>query len=318
MKQCPRCKSAALYEDSAAVCPDCGTQLVFYRPEPAEELRWDDLFSGAWDEPADFWQTSQTSQTSRTGRQNGQTAGTSQKTGRQPSSGQTARRTGAAQAGASASFRQRADAAGQSQRKTGAAQEEERSARQRRRDARSAGQGGTAERPFERQEGRYVVLRGRVTEVTPGVTRYQSRLHKLFNSLFRGEPYQFAHGTYRCVFWMEEESERFSERSRQLVYYGDIEGLVAPGYRMTVRARPRGGELVARSLYNDDLEQDVRGRAQMPAWLVWILTLAVLALAGNLIVGAVQFLSASRSVLGMLLLGYLAWRLFFRRRRRRY
>ena len=296
MKQCPRCKSAALYEDSAAVCPDCGTQLVFYRPEPAEELRWDDLFSGAWDEPADFWQTSQASQpsqTSRTGRQNGQTAGTSQKTGRQPSSGQTARR-------------------------TGAAQEEERSARQRRRDARSAGQGGTAERPFERQEGRYVVLRGRVTEVTPGVTRYQSRLHKLFNSLFRGEPYQFAHGTYRCVFWLEEESERFSERSRQLVYYGDIEGLVAPGYRMTVRARPRGGELVARSLYNDDLEQDVRGRAQMPAWLVWILTLAVLALAGNLIVGAVQFLSASRSVLGMLLLGYLAWRLFFRRRRRRY
>jgi len=279
VKQCPKCHSAALYEDTVSACPDCGAQLIPYQVKSGDtaEIRWQDIFQVTEEEDEAGGQASG----ARTGQSTRTTTQTKNRTGNSTRSGRTSN--------------------------------------QGRNQGRSGGQSGTGtrndSRTFEQRQGRRIILQGRVTEVSSGISRYQSRSHKLFNSLFRLEPYQFAHTTHRCVLWLEEENGRLAERIREVTYYGDIEGQVIPGYRMTVHAVERSGELVARTLYNDDLDQRVRGRAQIPALLVWILTLLAVALAVFLISALVMWIYEHRSLLAFLLLLWICWRIFFRRRR---
>ena len=282
MKQCPNCRSAALYEDTVATCPDCGAQLIPYqaKKQTAAEIRWEDIFQVTEEEHEADKKTSgprtdRSQNTTARAKQAGTQSGNSSRSGRTANRGSARNRGG------------------------------------------QTGAGRNGARTFEQRQGRRIILQGRVTEVSSGISRYQSRSHKLFNSLFRLEPYQFAHTTHRCVFWMEEENGRLAERIREVTYYGDIEGQVIPGYRMTVHAVERGGELVARTLYNDDLDQRVRGRAQIPALLVWILTLLTVVLAVCFISALVGWIYRNRSLLGFLLLLWIGWRLFFRRRRYR-
>lgn len=318
MKQCPDCNSAALYEDAATHCPDCGATLVPYRPEESgagDTLRWEDIFQ--MEEEPPILEEEEEVVTATTTRTGGSSRGGSGRSG------------GASRSGSSRSGTSKNGGAGRNN--------TSRNSTARNGGASRNGNARTAQ-PFEERNGRRVTLHGRVSEVSSGITRYQSRFHKLFNSLFRMEPYQLAHTTHRCVLWIEEDNGRLAERMREVTYYGDIEGQVIPGYRMTVRAVQRHGELVAQSLYNDDLEQRVRGRLQIPAWAVWIVTALVMSIVISLLGGLVGSISDSGGLIAWILdilgavagffirllspimpwvvIGGAAW--YFLRRRRRY
>lgn len=132
---------------------------------------------------------------------------------------------------------------------------------------------------FVEQDGSTVVFNGAVTEANTQQF-YQSKFTKIIRAVFSSEPYQLSHTSYLTVFRVEEHSiNNYPEQAQDIVLFGGIQNVLAPGDDVTVRAKRKGNRYVAKSIYNHSINSNVRLEANIPAgvvkFLFWALVLAV-------------------------------------------
>ena len=189
------------------------------------------------------------------------------------------------------------------------------------------GNGRTRQEPpqFETRSGMYYVYRGMVAEIR-SQSRFHSRLKKIVNSLFRGEPYQLGNTSHETVFRLEEFTEaRLNGRRRDLIFYGDVEGRFFVGDDVTVQAKRIGDRYIVCSMYLNDTGAPVRPAPQLPAAAVWLLMFLILALLAAVVYGVSAVIESGiigdfvRRVLPTLIVvAVIIWWIrtrFFRRRR---
>lgn len=132
---------------------------------------------------------------------------------------------------------------------------------------------------FVEQDGSTVVFNGAVAESSTQQF-YQSKFTKIIRAVFSSEPYQLSHTSYLTVFRVEEHSiNNYPEQAQDIVLFGGIQNVLAPGDDVTVRAKRKGNRYVAKSIYNHSINSNVRLEANIPAgvvkFLFWALVLAV-------------------------------------------
>lgn len=168
--------------------------------------------------------------------------------------------------------------------------------RYRRGESTDSGVSGSADANTAREEYRFetaswwrYVYRGNIAEYTP-VTRYFNRFHKLVNCIFRGEPYQFGHSTHYCTIRIEEQvTGAMPSRRRDVIFYGDVEGLFTYGDDVTVTAKRKRNRYVVQRMFLNDTEARIRPSLQLPAWMVNLLCLGFLFLLAALVIGIISF-----------------------------
>lgn len=114
----------------------------------------------------------------------------------------------------------------------------------------------------------------------------QSVFGKLMHTLFTGEPYQFGPIAYTTIFRVEEmATNRFAERARDVVIYGNIQSLLALGDDVTVTAVRRGDRYIAKRIYSNTTDSLVRVPHEMSAGVVRFMALVLVGLIAMIIVG---------------------------------
>lgn len=122
--------------------------------------------------------------------------------------------------------------------------------------------------PFiEKQKRNQIMCKGRVTE-TDHHELFYSKLHKLVNSLFRGEAYQFGHQTIEYLIRVEELSDGYSEHTADFFLYGNYMGRIYPGDEVEITASDRRGRYVVSRIYNRNINSELTPGLQLPAWVV--------------------------------------------------
>lgn len=153
--------------------------------------------------------------------------------------------------------------------------------------------------PFQTEEGNHIVFNGQIVE--SGTQQYyQSKLTKVIQAIFHGEPYQLSHTTFVTVFRIEEHVQRgFAERARDIVVYGQLQNVLSPGDDVTVVAQPAGDRLVARSIINHSSETQivpqggtisagvVRAAVLVPLAIILLMLIAVASTPADVLVGTV-------------------------------
>lgn len=141
-----------------------------------------------------------------------------------------------------------------------------------------------AEEPrfVQRQLGR-MECHGRVSEIDRQEVFFGSTL-KLFNTLFRGEPYQLAHQSIEYTIRVEPITDGVPAEVTDFCLYGSYLGRLQVGDEVLIRARDRGDRRVATHIYNQTTGSVVRPGFQISAgfirglaaflalllvWLVW-------------------------------------------------
>lgn len=142
---------------------------------------------------------------------------------------------------------------------------------------------------FETRNGRSVIFRGSVAEVTSH-SRYYNRFHKIINAVFRGEPYQFGHSSYETVIRVEEFTDgRLPSRWQDLVMYGDIEGSVQVGDDIEARAILRGGRYIIQDLHSNQTGNNIVPGPQMSVFACFLLALLAIGVVVGIIYGVYAF-----------------------------
>lgn len=108
---------------------------------------------------------------------------------------------------------------------------------------------------------------GRITEIEHHEV-FNSKWHKLFNSLFRGEPYQFAHQTSEYTLRLEGISDGYPNEVTDVCMYGNYLGRIHVGDEVTANVKDYHNRRVIKSLYNHTTESSVRPGLQIPAGIV--------------------------------------------------
>ena len=143
---------------------------------------------------------------------------------------------------------------------------------------------------------------GRVSEIDRQEVFFGSTL-KLFNTLFRGEPYQLSHQTIEYTIRVEPITDGLPAEVTDFCLYGSFLGRLQVGDEVAIQARDRGDRRVATQIYNQTTGSVVRPGFQIGAglirgmaafltlvlvWLVWgavelVRSGALLALAAGLV-----------------------------------
>lgn len=140
----------------------------------------------------------------------------------------------------------------------------------------TTGSASDAEYTFMQQSGRDILINGAVAE-TSSQQYYQSKLTKLFRSLFSGEPYQLSHTSFMTIFRVEEHSYTlYPEQASDIVLYGNVLNLFAPGDDVTVTARRKGSRLIARRIYNHSINRTVSVQPNIPSVIIRIVFLSLI------------------------------------------
>lgn len=120
---------------------------------------------------------------------------------------------------------------------------------------------------FRRERRSGLECHGRIVEIDRQEL-FNSRWHKLANSLFRGEPYQFAHQTIEYTIRVENITDGYATEVTDFCLYGSYLGRMQVGDEVIIRARERNGRRIAQDIYNETTETAVHPGFQMPAALV--------------------------------------------------
>lgn len=108
---------------------------------------------------------------------------------------------------------------------------------------------------------------GRITEIEHHEV-FNSKWHKIFNSLFRGEPYQFAHQTSEYTVRIEDITDGYPDDVADVCMYGNYLGRMHVGDEITVNTKVYRNRRVAKSVYNHTTDSGVRAGLQLPAGLI--------------------------------------------------
>ena len=173
--------------------------------------------------------------------------------------------------------------------------------------------------PFLRDVQGGLECRGTVVEIERHELFYSGK-HKLANTLFRGEPYQFGHQVIEYTIRVEQiDPDNMARQVTDFCLYGSFLGRLHVGDEVTVRARSCGNRRIAKAIYNHTTESEVKPGMQLPAWAVRVLLTAVLLLVLWLAVSVLWLFQAAGlpALLVLVLLFFLLRKVTGRRFRRR-
>lgn len=108
---------------------------------------------------------------------------------------------------------------------------------------------------------------GRIVEIDHQEL-FNSKRHKLFNSLLRGEPYQFAHQTIEYTIRVENITDGYPTEITDFCLYGSYLGRLQVGDEVVVRAKNLNDRRVVKSIYNEMTASTVRPGLQLPAGFI--------------------------------------------------
>jgi len=132
--------------------------------------------------------------------------------------------------------------------------------------------------PYIQQQGSSsVICHGLVTEIERHEIFY-SRFHKLVNSLFMGEPYQFGHQTEEYTIRVEEMSNSSSREIKDFNLYGKYMGRLYPGDEVELKATGNSSRMIVKSIDNISTGSTIKPGIQLPAALVRVLVIGVIIL----------------------------------------
>lgn len=110
---------------------------------------------------------------------------------------------------------------------------------------------------------------GRIVEIDHQELFNSKRL-KLFNTLFRGEPYQLAHQTIEYTIRVESMEDGIATELKDFCLYGSYLGRMQVGDEVVIRAKDLRNRRVVKSIYNQTTGSVIKPGFQIPAWLVRI------------------------------------------------
>ena len=160
---------------------------------------------------------------------------------------------------------------------------------------------------FEEVDRHSVKINGMVVECTTQ-QYYQSKLTKIVQSVFYGEPYQLSHTTFVTVFRVQEHVLRgFAEQARDIIVYGNVQNVLSTGDDVTIVAKANRGRYISQSIYNHSINASVTVQAGiLPAWLIRLLVIVPV---GILVVSICSILStpSTEIINGILLIVTRCW-----------
>ena len=120
---------------------------------------------------------------------------------------------------------------------------------------------------FVREYTGYMECHGRIVEIDHQEV-FNSKLHKLFNSVLRREPYQLAHQTIEYTIRVENITEGFPTDTTDFCLFGSYLGRLQVGDEVVVRAKKLRDRRIVKSIYNETTNSVVRPGFQIPAGLI--------------------------------------------------
>lgn len=108
---------------------------------------------------------------------------------------------------------------------------------------------------------------GRVSEIDHHEL-FNSKRYKLFNSLLRGEPYQFSHQTIEYTIRVESISDGFPAEVTDFCLYGSYLGRLQVGDEVVVRARDLNNRRIVKSIFNETTGSMIKPGLQIPAGII--------------------------------------------------
>lgn len=119
---------------------------------------------------------------------------------------------------------------------------------------------------FVRRHMGSIECHGRITEIDHHELFYSNR-HKMFNTIVRGEPYQFAHQTAEYTIRVENITDGISTEVMDFCLYGNYMGRLQVGDEIMLKAKDLRDRRVIKSIYNQTTSSYVRPGLQIPAGL---------------------------------------------------
>ena len=107
---------------------------------------------------------------------------------------------------------------------------------------------------------------------------FNGKWHKLFNALIRNEPYQLAHQTAEYTIRVENISDEYPTDIMDFCMYGNYLGRLQVGDEVVIKAKDYSDRRVVREIYNSTTASIVRPGFQIPAGLIKVCVLGVLAI----------------------------------------
>lgn len=131
--------------------------------------------------------------------------------------------------------------------------------------------------PFYERSSSNHIFNGAVAEVSTQQF-YQSKSTKVIRALFSGEPYQLSHTSYITILRIEEHSlRRYPEQAQDIVLFGGVQNVFAPGDDLTIRAKRKGKRYVARRIFSHSIDRNIRIEGNIPAGVIRVLSLILIA-----------------------------------------
>lgn len=174
-----------------------------------------------------------------------------------------------------------------------------------------------------------IVCHGRIVEIDHHEV-FNGKWHKLFNSLFRNEPYQFAHQTAEYTIRVVNISDEYPTDVMDFCMFGNYLGRLQVGDEVVIKAKDYSDRRVVREIYNNTTASMVRPGFQIPAGLIKVCFLCVAAIIVALMCTIVWFFKSGAAVTCIAIVGaaifpilffafgvWLLFRSVFPRRRRR-
>lgn len=116
---------------------------------------------------------------------------------------------------------------------------------------------------------------GRIVEIDHQEL-FNSRKLKLFNTLFRGEPYQLAHQTIEYTIRVESIDEGFPTELKDFCLYGSYLGRMQVGDEVIIKAKNLKDRRVVKAIYNRTTDTVIKPGFQLPSWSVRIPVMVLL------------------------------------------
>ncbi|MBQ8642509.1 MAG: hypothetical protein IJ480_09865 [Clostridia bacterium] len=137
---------------------------------------------------------------------------------------------------------------------------------------------------------------GRITEIDHQEL-FHSTAHKLFNTLFLGEPYQFGHQNSEYSIRLENITNGISTETTDFCLFGNYMGRIQVGDEVQITASPGRGRRVVKKIYNRTTASPIYPGLQVPAWCMRILFLSLFITVGTFLYQIIMlFVSGAVSV----------------------
>ncbi len=130
---------------------------------------------------------------------------------------------------------------------------------------------------FYERSGSTHIFNGALAEVSTQ-QYYQSKSTKLIRALFSGEPYQLSHTSYITILRIEEHAlRRYPEQAQDVVLFGGVQNVFAPGDDLTIRAKRKRNRYVAKRIFSHSIDRNIRIEGNIPAGVIRFLFLILVA-----------------------------------------